>query len=247
MGIAPFTANFCTIPKLLSLANFSSELPHKKDNMRYKLLIVGAGGFGQETVWAVRNLNGSSPVFEIVGFCDDDLAMKGNLLYGYSVLGRPEDIDTGLSSKPRFVCAIGNNRARMSVVARVLALGWLPITVIDPSVIVAEGVDVGVGTYIGAGSILSPHARIGNYVIVNHLCSIGHDSIVEDFAQIAPGGRISGNCIVKEGAYIGSNAVINQGRTIGRYATLGACSFAVHDIPDGITAVGVPATSITKQ
>lgn len=214
---------------------------------RKQFIIIGAGGFSQEVIWVARNHNTVSPTYEIIGLCDDDTGKKGKSIYGCSVLGRPEELDSHFVTKPHFVCAIGNNQERVNVIARVLALGWLPVTLIDPSVVVAEGVDVGVGTYIGAGSILSPYARIGNHVIVNHLCSIGHDSIVEDFAQIAPGGRISGNCIVKEGAYIGSNAVINQGRTIGRYATLGACSFAVRDIPDGITAVGVPATSITKQ
>jgi len=88
-------------------------------------------------------------------------------------------------------------------------------------VIVAENVTVGAGSYIGAGTILSPNARIGEYVIINHHCSIGHDTQLGNFVQVAPGGRISGQAVLEEGAAVFSNAVVAPGRTIGRYAVVG--------------------------
>ena len=208
---------------------------------RRKLIVVGAGGFGQEVIWAARNFNAVHPTYDILGYCDDDPARKGQMIYGCPVLGTPEDVDAALSDKPCFVCAIGSNAERSQVVQRVLSLGWIPITIIDPSVIVAEGVVVGDGTYVGAGSILSPYARVGNHVIINHNCSIGHDSVLGDFVQVSPGGRVSGGSVLKEGANLSSNAVVAPGKTVGRYATLGACSFALTDIPDGATAIGIPA------
>jgi sugar O-acyltransferase (sialic acid O-acetyltransferase NeuD family) len=214
---------------------------------RRKLLIVGAGGFGQEVIWAAKNFNRVHPTYDILGYCDDELGKKGKVIYGHEVLGAPEEIDKALPEKPCFVCAIGKNQVRSKVVKRVLALGWTPVTVIDPSVIVAEHVEVGDGTYVGAGSILSPYARIGNHVIINHHCSIGHDSILEDFVQISPGGRVSGAAVVKEGAMLGSNAVLAPEMTLGRYSTLGACSFAATNIPDGVTAVGIPAQIMSRH
>lgn len=214
---------------------------------RRKLLIVGAGGFGQEVIWAAKNFNRVYPTYDILGYCDDDLGKKGKVIYGYEVLGAPEEIDKALPEKPCFVCAIGKNQVRSKVVKRVLALGWTPVTVIDPSVTVAEHVEVGNGTYVAAGSILSPYARIGNHVIINHHCSIGHDTILEDFVQISPGGRVSGAAVVKEGAMLGSNAVLAPEMTLGRYSTLGACSFAATNIPDGVTAVGIPAQIMSRH
>lgn len=208
---------------------------------RRKLIVVGAGGFGQEVIWAARNFNSVHPTYDICGYCDDDPAKKGETIYGYQVLGRPEDVNATLPSKPCFVCAIGSNRKRCQMVQRLLSLGWIPVTIIDPSVIVAEGVVVAVGTYIGAGSILSPSARIGSHVIINHNCSIGHHSVLGDFAQVSPGGRVSGFSVLKEGATLGSNAAVAPGKSVGRYATLGACSFAVTNVPDGATAIGIPA------
>ena len=208
---------------------------------RRPLMIVGAGGFGQEVVWAARNFNAIHPIWDIVGYCDDDPAKKGQVIYGVEVLGPPEEVNTMWATPPYFVCAIGDNLIRSQVVTRLLSLGWKPATIIDPSVIVAEHVTVGEGTYIGAGTILSPYARIGNHVIINHNCSIGHDSVLEDFVQVSPGGRVSGSCVIKEGALLGSNAIVSPGKEVGRYATVGGGSFAMTNIPDGATAIGVPA------
>lgn len=210
-------------------------------------MIVGAGGFGQEIIWAAKNFNRIHPAFDILGYCDDASDKKGKEIYGYQVLGAPEEVDRVLPEKPCFLCAIGKNQVRSHVVRRVLALGWRPVTIIDPSVTVAEYVTVGDGTYVGAGSILSPYASIGNHVIINHDASIGHNSVLEDFVQVSPGGRVSGETILKEGATLGSNAAVAPGVTLGRYSTLGACSFAASDIPDRVTAVGVPAQVLMRH
>ena len=208
------------------------------------LIVVGAGGFGQEVIWAAKNLNSARQSYNILGYCDDDPDKKGKMIYGYPVLGVPGEIDRACDSKPCFVCAIGNNRVRKSVVGRLLAMEWVPVTIIDPSVIIAEHVQVGNGSYIGAGSILSPCSRIGNHVIINQHCSIGHDSILEDFAQAAPGSRVSGAARIREGSMLGSNAAVAQCLTVGRYSVLGACSFAATNIPDLVTAIGNPARVI---
>lgn len=206
------------------------------------LIVVGCGGFGKEVIWSAQKFNAAHPgSYELLGYCDDDPAKKGQIVYGYPVLGSPEQVDANRVEKPFFVCSIGNNQTRSRVVERLLALGWTPVTIIDPSVIVADNAVVGVGTYVGEYSILCPNAKIGSHVIVNNLTTIGHDALLGDFAQISPGARVSGGCVVDEGATLGSNAVIVQYKRVGRYATVGACSFAMTNIPDGATAVGNPA------
>ncbi len=86
-----------------------------------KLIVIGAGGFGPEIVWAAENMNGRFPTFDILGFCDDAADKKGRNLYGYRVLGTPEEVDRNWEIKPGFVCAIGNNSKRAMVVERVIS------------------------------------------------------------------------------------------------------------------------------
>lgn len=206
-----------------------------------KFIVVGAGGFGKEVLWTALTMNEVSQQYEILGYCDDDPVKKGQMIYGYPVLGRPEEVDLDIGEKPCFTCSIGDNAVRVEVVNRVLALGWHPVTIIHPTVIVADNVVVGDGTYVGPRAILCPNATIGNHVIINIDSTIGHDAVLGDFVQVSPGGRVSGASVLKEGALLGSNAVVVQRRSIGRYGVLGANSLAMNDIPDDATAVGVPA------
>ena len=117
---------------------------------------------------------------------------------------------------------------------------------IDPSVLIAADVRLGTGIYIGAGSILSCNAEIGDHVLINQHCTIGHDTLLAAFAQVAPGGRLSGCVILREGALIASNAVVQQNREIGAWATVGAGSFAVTNVPAGATVIGNPATVVFR-
>jgi sugar O-acyltransferase (sialic acid O-acetyltransferase NeuD family) len=211
------------------------------------LIIVGASGFGREVLWVARNINARHPTYEILGFCDDNPELKDTLLNGCRILGSAEEVDARLAAKPHFICAIGNNAMRAKVVGRLLALSWTPVTLVDPSVVMAEDATIGVGTYVGAGSILSSNIQVGSYVILNHDCSLGHDAVLEDFAQVSPGGRVSGACTLKEGATLNSNAVVAPRRTVGRYATVGACSFAATNVPDRVTVIGNPARILMRH
>ena len=217
-------------------------------SVRKQLVVVGAGGFGQEIVWAARNFNRIHPSYDIVGYCDDDASKKGKTIYGCKVLGSPEELDLLVSAKPYYLCAIGNNEIRKRMAERINALGWHAETIIDPSVIAAEYVSLGQGTYVAAGSILSPYANIGDHVIVNHHCSIGHNSVLADFVQVAPGGRVSGAAVLQEGSMMGSNAVVAPGMSVGRGSVVGASSFVVTNVPDFCTVIGNPArVLVTKQ
>jgi len=208
------------------------------------LVIIGAGGFGKEAAWAVARMNAIVPRYTLAGFCDDRPGPAGTH-YGLPLLGPLEKAAASLKGPVAFYCAIGANAVREKLVDRALAAGWFPCeAIVDPSVIVAPGATVGGGSYIGAGSILSPDCRLGSHVIVNQHCSIGHDSVTADFAQVCPGARVNGECVLGRSAFVGSGAVLKQGVRLGVGAVLGAASFAVKDIADGCTAIGNPARVI---
>jgi len=208
-----------------------------------KLVIVGAGGHGKEILWLVQNINRRLATYEVIGFCDDHQGLRGQSFEGFPVLGTVEqyDLENQSAAKPYFMIGIGDNGIRRSVAIRVDALGWRAATLIDPSAVVAENVDIGEGTYVGVASNVSPSAKIGRHSIVHNQSSVGHDTIMADFSQVAPGGRVLGHVTVGECGYLGSNAVIAPGKKLGKNAVLGACSFAIEDVPDSSVAIGVPA------
>jgi acetyltransferase-like isoleucine patch superfamily enzyme len=116
-----------------------------------------------------------------------------------------------------------------------------------------EALNEKAGNIITAGVRLTNNIKVGNFGIFNLNCTIGHDCVIEDFVNIAPGANISGNVVVKEGAYIGTNAVILQGEsiekkiTIGAFSTVGAGAIVIRNVDDYSTAIGIPAKSIPSH
>jgi sugar O-acyltransferase (sialic acid O-acetyltransferase NeuD family) len=179
---------------------------------------------------------------EFIGFTDLPSPDQETIIDGLPYLGveRAELLETAPIPPTHFICAIGDNKRRKKACEFCEQLGLTPFTVIDPSVLVAPEVTIGGGTYVGAGSVLSPAAKLGRHVIINHGCSIGHDSELGDFSQACPGTRVSGWVKAGEGVMLGSNCVAAPRVEIGAWATLGAASFANRDIPSGSSAIGVP-------
>jgi FlaA1/EpsC-like NDP-sugar epimerase len=110
-----------------------------------RLVIFGAGGLGSEVAASVHRINQLMPTFEFLGFCDEDVAKRGSTCDGVPVLGSAEEVNLELELKLEFVCAVGNNRSRKSLVAKMLAMGWEPTQIVDPSVIVRQALELAKG------------------------------------------------------------------------------------------------------
>lgn len=217
--------------------------------MKPGLVIIGAGGAGCEALWVARRMGaqGTGMTYKVLGFSDDAPALAGTMVDGLPVLGPVARILAEYGGRGvYFHCAIGNNGARKKVAEQFEAAGFVAATLIDPSAVVAETARIGAGTYVGPQSNVSPFAQVGRCVLINTQVSTGHHAQVGDFAQLCPGARVSGNCRVEEGAFVGSNAVIAPGAGIGAWATLGATSFAIKNVPAGATAVGNPARIVLR-
>ena len=197
-------------------------------------LLIGASGFGCEVLWVCRRAG-----LTVAGFCDDAAGKQAGALDGLPLLGSIEKAAARFGAGTRFHIAVGDNRARQHLVERAQAVGWVQVAVIDPSAIVAPDAVIDAGAYVGIGSIVSCRSRVSRFVIVNHHVTVGHEVEVGAFAQLCPGVRVSGGCVLGEGALLGSNAAILPGKRMGSWAVLGAGSVAMTDIADGAHVVRV--------
>lgn len=209
-----------------------------------ELIIVGASGFGREVAWLVERINKVSPTWDLLGFIDDNDQIQNTCINGYKVLGKTDDIAD--FPEAYYVCAVGASKTREKIIDRLTAIN--PdikfATLVDPSVERSDLIDIGEGTIICAQTIMTVNITIGDHVIINLDCTIGHDAILEDFVTLYPSVNVSGATHIGRDTELGTGMQIIQGKTIGEYAIVGAGAVVVKDIPDKCTAVGSPAKPI---
>lgn len=210
------------------------------------IVIIGAGGFAREVLWLIDDINKTENQWNVVGFIDDNLELKGRELNGTTVIGNFNDINLPEYDKLYYVCAIGEPRIKKILVNKAESIGLSAATLIHPSVIKSKFIDIGEGSIICAGSILTVNIRIGKHVIINLDCTIGHDVEVRDYVTILPSVNVSGNVLLDECSNIGTGTAIIQGKMIGENSIIGAGSVVVKDIEENCTAVGVPAKVIKR-
>lgn len=210
------------------------------------LIFFGASNFGDEIVQCVRDYNASFPAsaYEIIGFLDDNSEVTGVIRNGVPVLGTRQWLDTHDATDYQFLVCIGNPRVKKLIAEWITYKGGSFATVIHPSVIQSPFNKIGVGTMITAGNILTTNVKVGNHVIVNLACTVGHYTEIGDFSTINPGCNVSGDVKLGEGAYLGTNCTILEKRIVGSYAVIGAGAVVKSDIPEACTAVGIPARVI---
>lgn len=203
------------------------------------LYIIGAGGFGREVAWLVERINKVKPTWNLKGFIDDNEARWGTYEDGYKVLGGTEFLIN--QSDVYAVCAVGSAKVRQQIIEKLKGSNVYFATLIDPSVILSKLVEIGEGTIICAGTILTVDIKIGNHVIINLDCTLGHDDIIDDFVTIYPSVNVSGNVSVGKCCELGTGMQIIQGKTITSGVILGAGAVVVKDIIESGTYIGCPA------
>ncbi|MEZ0092444.1 acetyltransferase [Streptacidiphilus sp. EB129] len=196
--------------------------------------IVGAGGFGRETLDAVRR---SATTPQVV-FVDEHPTTAH--LDGCQVL-QPGQLDLAVPGRHEFVVAIADPAARRRLAGRFEEQGLRPATVIDPGAVVSPGATIGPGCVVLGQAFVSTGTVLGSHVQINYHASIGHDTVLEDFVTILPGANIAGSVTIGAASTVGSNAAVLQGRRIGPCATVGAAALVTRDVTGGQLVIGVPA------
>ena len=208
------------------------------------LYIIGAGGFGREVAWLVERINKIELTWNIKGFIDDNTSIHGLLQDDYSVVGGCDYL-MNITQEVWVVCAVGSAKIRKTIIKKLKKNANVNFaTLIDPSVMRSERVDIGEGSIICAGTIITVDISIGSHVIINLDCTIGHDDIIHDFVTIYPSVNVSGSVVVGECVELGTGMQIIQGKSIGRESIIRAGAVVIRDIPEKCVAVGSPAKPI---
>ena len=182
------------------------------------LVIVGAGGHGREVLQLARDINRQSPQWNVLGFVDDAY-IEPRQVGDVPLLGA---LDWLAGQACSVVVAIGAPAIRRRVVQRLLALGTRDFAcLLHPSAIVGARVELGLGTIVCAGAVLTTDIILGEHVIVNTASVVSHDCRLADFVTLAPRVTLSGSASLAEGVEVGVAAAVMQGLSLEAWSKVG--------------------------
>jgi len=194
--------------------------------------IIGAGGFGREVYWSLSFRERVDTVF----FVDDEYYDGLN-----SEILPMSKFDP---SEYEVVVAIADSAARQRIVESLPKNTKFFTHIHSSAQIHGNDVEIGEGSIICAGSIITTNVKIGKHAHINLITTIGHDCVIGDYFTTAPGVQISGNEIIGDRVYFGTRSCVKQKITICDDVIVGMNAGVVKNITEPGTYVGTPAIKI---
>ncbi|WP_439902419.1 NeuD/PglB/VioB family sugar acetyltransferase [Microbacterium azadirachtae] len=213
--------------------------------MTERIVVIGGGGFGRETLDVIEAINthAGEARWRLVGVIDDapaDIQVERLRARAVPLLGTVESCRE-MFANTRYVVGIGNPAIRERIVARIDAWGGKAATLVHPAAVIGTQVRMEPGTVVCGGAQISTNVQLGRHAHINPGVIIGHDAVLQDYVSANPGAIISGEVEVRALTLIGAGSVILQGLSVGRRAVVGAAACVTRSVPDDAIVVGVPA------
>lgn len=208
-----------------------------------KIAIVGAGGFGREIKIILDNINKIKSTYNFIGYYDDGVATE-SLINGFPILGRIDDLKN-VCEELSIIIAIGNPVIKKKVISSIRNNYISFPNIISPNALISDDfVSLGKGNIICAGTILTCNIEIKDFVILNLMCTVGHDTTINSYCSFMPSVNISGEVTINDGVYVGTGAKIINQLEIGANTIVGAGAVVAKSLPPNCTAIGIPAKPI---
>ena len=107
-----------------------------------------------------------------------------------------------------------------------------------------RNINIGKGSIICAGSILTTNINLGKFSQINLNTTIGHDCKIDDYFTTAPGVNISGNCIFGKYIYFGTNSSVKEKIKICDNVIIGLNAGVTKNINEPGIYIGTPVKKL---
>lgn len=211
------------------------------------IAVFGAGGFGREVANLIRRINESSekPVWNFIGFFDDNEKIQGSFNEYGKVLGGTKELNE-YNDNLYLAIGIGSPNAVRAIVGKIINTNIEYPNLIDPTVLIADknNYEIGKGNIFTSNCIISIAVKIGDFNIFNNGTVLGHDDVIGNYNSFMPNVNISGGVIVGDCNFFGVKSTVLQYLKIGNNVKIGANSLMMRNSKDSILYLGVPAKKI---
>ena len=197
-----------------------------------KILILGMGGHAKSLVDELEK----EGKYEIAGYVMNDNP-DSDFMKKYPVLGNDNDLQRlfqqGITNAAIGIGFLGKCNLRKRLYEKLKEIGYQLPVICDPSAVIASGVTIGEGTFVGKSAILNTDVTIGKMCIINTGAIVEHDCSVGDFSHISVGTILCGEVSVGKETFIGANATVIQGRKVEDGCIVGAGEVIRKNVTNG--------------
>lgn len=204
-----------------------------------KLIIIGAGNFARIVYEYALLSPDYNKKWTIKGFIDSNVdALKNNTYYP-DVISKIEDYE--VKNNDLFICSMVNPIDRKKSTEIIENKGGRFINLIHSSANINRTAQIGKGVFIGAFVTLSVNTIIGNHIIIQDNCNVGHDTSIGDYSHLYVGSIISGLNQIGTQVSLYTSSTIYPKISIGDNSIVGAGSVVMRKVKEGNTVIGNPA------
>lgn len=209
------------------------------------IAIFGAGGFGREVACLIKRINEKEPIWNFIGFFDDNEALKGTRNEYGEVLGGMNELNAW-NKELCLAIGIGSPKAVYAVVSSIHNARIVFPNLIDPTVVIADkdNYQLGKGNIFAANCIISIAVKVGDFNTFNNNTVLGHDDVIGSFNSFMPNVNISGGVIIGDKNFLGVKSTVLQYLKMGNNVTVGGNSLIIRNTKDGYLYMGIPAKKI---
>lgn len=203
------------------------------------LYLCGAGN--PEGVRLALNINKTQNRWGRIILLDDDPSKYGQSILGIEIAGPFTKLVEGDPASDEVSNLVARTtKGRLSAQRRIKAFG-LPFAQLIDAEVDMMGVEFGWDITVYRNALFCANAIVEEGSVVFAGAIIGHGCRLGRCCVVAPGAVINARVELGDGVYVGTNASILPDLKIASWATIGANSAVVHNVPAGATVMGVPA------
>ena len=212
-----------------------------------KIAIYGAGGFGKEVACLINLINQKKPIWDLIGFLDDNFEKTGTSFFNLELLGGLDELNKFVEPLS-IIFSIGNPSVIQKICKKINNNNILFPNIISPDCIFLDPINInlGKGNLIMPQSLISSNVKIGDFNLMNCGVSIGHDTTIGSYNSFMSYSKISGGVNIVDSNYFGACSLILQQKSIGSNTVIGASSVIMRNTEDDNTYLGNPAVKILK-
>lgn len=170
-----------------------------------KLLILGAGGFGQ----SIAELASSLDKWSEICFADDCWLYQKQI-NTYNIISNIVNLENISLEDYQAIVAVGNNSLREQWSNQLKKLNVSLTSIIHPDAVISPSALIASGVIVMAGCVIGSAVNVSEGAILNSGVLLDHNVVIGRYVHLSLGVKVAGAKKVEDFSFLGAGTVISH-------------------------------------